>query len=40
MKKILWLLFLVGIAVAVVKYSTAAGRWYDAETSDRDSAGA
>ena len=40
MKKFLKFAFFVGIAAAVVKYSTTAGRWHDAEASDHDSAGA
>ena len=42
MKKVFWALF-VGIAAAVVKYSTAAGRWHDADEDQApadDSAGA
>ena len=42
MKKLMWVAF-VGIAVAVVKYSTTAGRWHDAveeQASSDDSAGA
>ena len=42
MKKLFWVTF-VGIAVAVVKYSTAAGQWHNAEEEEalvEDSAGA
>ena len=42
MKKLFWAV-LVGIAAAVVKYSTAAGQWHDAEENEaptEDSAGA
>jgi hypothetical protein len=39
-KKLVVVALFVGIAAAVVKYSTAAGQWHDAEATDHDFAGA